>query len=250
MEEPASSGPLWRIRSAMRRKTASEPVPGAMFTKPTMPHMLLVSFSFLCAKNAAANPCGVLNLSLCQIEFPARLAFAVIDTGEAMARVEVLGWQVFLRGHKRSTQPALAVSEGLLGERRQKACFHCAPDDAAAQQKSVDFAGVSARMRQRHADQPMISERVPHVQRVDAPCRPGGELGDLLLAIAAGRQIELVGFLRELRHARERFRRDSGDLDFHRKRGVELLERSAGRRLAQPLLGIITAALPILAGQG
>src|SRR6266540_694509 len=87
---------------------------------------------------------------------------------------------------------------------REQRSLHCPADHAATKQKSVNFAYFAFIVDNGNAHQAMISEAVPDSNRKHLPSGPGRQFGDLLLGIAPGGYIELIGLLSELRDSCQR----------------------------------------------
>src|SRR6266545_4827061 len=117
---------------------------------------------------------------------------------------------------------------------REQRSLHCPADHAATKQKSVNFAYFAFIVDNGNAHQAMISEAVPDSNRKHLPSGPGRQFGDLLLGIAPGGYIELIGLLSELRDSCQRRGQSRCDLRFLLKKTVEVFLRLEVRRGPAP----------------
>src|SRR5208283_6077175 len=111
------------------------------------------------------NPIGAAQRGTLQIERPQRARAVCLLPLEAMLRVEIARRSVFLRRQKPAHQPLAAAPGSALGEMSEKRSFDRSSDDAAAQQKGIDFALLTFVVRDRDSDQPVVAETIAHPNR-------------------------------------------------------------------------------------
>ena len=95
--------------------------------------------------------------------------------------------------------------------------------------------------------EPVVSKTVADADGVTIPSRLGRELGDLLFGVASGRQIELIGLVRELRDACEIRLGERRYFGFLLQGTVEVLAR-CDVLLELLALALCVAALVIVGG--
>src|SRR6266481_6249198 len=121
-----------------------------------------------------------------------------------MLRIEIARRSVFLCRKKPAHQPLASALGGAFGEMSEKCGFYCSSYDAAAQQEGVHFALLAFVVRDRDPDYPVVAKTIAHPDGKYMPARLFSHLRDLWLSVAPGGQVELAGFLRQLRDPRQR----------------------------------------------
>src|SRR6185436_2370988 len=177
------------------------------------------------------DPGGTGDLALGEIHLPQYAALGLGDRGELMAGVKILGWRILLGGQVPAAQGAGAGGAGLLGQVGQEGGLDGTADDPAGEQEGVDLPDRPLLLGDGHAHEAIVAELVLDGAGVDAHLGAAGEVDDLLLVVAAGGEVELVGLLGELGDAGHRARGGRADGHAHLQRSVELLDRA--RRLLQ-----------------
>src|ERR1019366_7478985 len=162
---------------------------------------LPVSVVQLLSFHLQLNPIGAAQRGTLQIERPQRARAVCLLPLEAMLRVEIAGGSVFLRRQKPAHQPRMASLGCTLGA---MGGFDCSSDDSAAQQEGIDFALLAFVVRDRDSDQPVVAETIAHPDRKYVPPRLFRHLRNLRFGVTPCGQVELVGFLRQLRDPRHR----------------------------------------------
>src|SRR5579863_2571096 len=79
----------------------------------------------------------------------------------------------------------------------------------------------------RYSCNSVIAKSITDGNSIHAPTGISRHRGDLLDAVSLGRQVELVGLLRQLRDAGESVRSHRGNLYLRRKRSVEIFQSCA-----------------------
>src|ERR1700694_3835058 len=121
-----------------------------------------------------------------------------------MLRVEIARWSVFFRRQKPAKKLLTTSLDSAVGEMSEQRCFYCSSNNPAAQQESIHLALLAFVVRDRDSDQPVVAETIADTDGEYVPLRPFGHLRDLRLGVAAGGQVELAGFLRQLGDPRQR----------------------------------------------
>ena len=135
---------------------------------------------------------------------------------------------VALGGDEADAHPRLGARERELAHLREHPRLDAAPERAAAHQQVVELERVGRLTHERDADKPIVAVPVGDVR--DARLEPGGERGE-----AAGGEVELVGLLRQLEHARQLVGRRAAGGDPQLERGDERGEVGRGGGDRPPL---------------
>jgi hypothetical protein len=121
-----------------------------------------------------------------------------------MLLVKVARWSIFLGGQEPADKPLAAALSGALGEMGEERGFDGSADDATAQQKSIYLALLAFIVRDCDSDQAVVAEAIAHPNRKNVAVGLLSHFSNLRLGVAASGQIELVGFLCQLRDSRQR----------------------------------------------
>ena len=160
---------------------------------------------------------------------------------------EVAGRLVLLGEEHRRVDPREPAGPGDLPQLAQHAVLDAPAQHPAAQEERVDLQGLAAGAEDHRADQAVVAEPVAHLHRPAFQPRLA-QPADLGVVAPDRAEVELVGPLRELRHALDLLGGGLGDRDLQPQPRQELVD---GRRLlleSRPLgfLPVHRRPLPVL----